>query len=219
MSRLERHHSKIVLRKAEIKRVSEKVNKKELCSAYGINYNYYMNCLSGRSNPSDRVDDSLNIYLEEDTNVVYRRIFAKRELDTKFHEELAVTHLDVINMINILKESGNHNLSDSEVNQLLNTVSENDIARTQLDIIAEEEISEWERTRGSLYDQMESEITMEIDSMQKKIESGIEDTLRQELIAKKTELEIKRRVIKRQKDFSKETSISSAIDRLESKPE
>lgn len=219
MSRLERHHSKIVLRKAEIKRVSEKVNKKELCSAYGINYNYYMNCLSGRSNPSDRVDDSLNIYLEEDTNVVYRRIFEKRELDTKFHEELAVTHLDVINMINILKESGNHNLSDSEVNQLLNTVSENDIARTQLDIIAEEEISEWERTRGSLYDQMESEITMEIDSMQKKIESGIEDTLRQELIAKKTELEIKRRVIKRQKDFSKETSISSAIDRLESKPE
>ena len=41
-----------ILRKAEIKRVAERISKKELCDAYGINYNFYMNCISDRNAPS-----------------------------------------------------------------------------------------------------------------------------------------------------------------------
>jgi hypothetical protein len=70
-----------ILKKAEIKRVAENLTKKELCSVFGINYNFYMNCVSKRNYPSQIMIDALREYLEMPTAKVYEKVFAHRGTD------------------------------------------------------------------------------------------------------------------------------------------
>lgn len=80
-----------IQRNAEIKRVHEKLTKKELCNIYGLNYNFYMNCLSGRNFPSKKMDTAMKEYLTTPTQRVYEMVFAFREQETEYHVNLAVT--------------------------------------------------------------------------------------------------------------------------------
>lgn len=82
--------SRELLKKAEMKRVGEKLTKKELCNIYGFNYNFYMNCISGRNFPSQQMQDSLTEYLVTPTDKVYQMVFATREGEDKFHDKLEI---------------------------------------------------------------------------------------------------------------------------------
>lgn len=95
---------KRVLRMAEIKRVAERLSKKELCTIYGLNYNFYMNCISGRNFPSQKMVESLEGYLKTASKDVYDKVFASRPLETKYHEALSITNEDQENFIHLLRE-------------------------------------------------------------------------------------------------------------------
>jgi hypothetical protein len=112
-----------ILKKAEIKRVCEKLTKKELCNIYGFNYNFYMNCLSGRNFPSKKMTDSLLEYLETPTSQVYKRVFASREIEQKFHEKLEIDESELSKMIETLKSKDMGNVSDEEIEMLKSYVS------------------------------------------------------------------------------------------------
>ena len=84
-------HLKEVLRKAEIKRVGERLTKKELCNIYKFNYNFYMNCVIGRNLPSVKMVEHLQEYLETPTPTIYNMVFASRDQETSFHKGLNLT--------------------------------------------------------------------------------------------------------------------------------
>jgi len=113
-----------IIKKAEIKRSVENLTKKELCSIYNINYNFYMNCISERNYPSKIMFDSLNSYLETKTAEVYEKVFAYRSTEEfirnknklkftfrngqwkeEFHEKLNIADEDYNNYINVLKKN------------------------------------------------------------------------------------------------------------------
>lgn len=95
-----------VLFKAEIKRVGERLMKKELCAIYGFNYNYYMNCISDRNQPSEKMVEKLTEYLNTPTNEIYHKVFAKRERETEFHEEIKVSDDEVNSLLTQLSDKG-----------------------------------------------------------------------------------------------------------------
>jgi hypothetical protein len=99
---------KELIKKAEIKRIGEQLTKRELCRLLDISYNFYWNCISGSNNPSQKMSDALESYIQMPTHSVYETIFAKRSKETKrgavktdehgkemFHESLNVTKKDV----------------------------------------------------------------------------------------------------------------------------
>jgi hypothetical protein len=98
---------KETLRKAEIKRVAERLTKKELCTIYDFNYNFYMNCVSGRNLPSKKMADSLKEYLETQTKDVSQKVFANRTSETDYHDAL--------------------DIRDSEVSELLTNLGDQDV--------------------------------------------------------------------------------------------
>lgn len=95
---------KEVLKKAEIKRVSERLTKKELCNIYEFNYNFYMNCVSGRNFPSKKMADSLEEYLETPTADVYNMVFASRDKEKDFHDALHIEEAEVNSLIKHLTQ-------------------------------------------------------------------------------------------------------------------
>lgn len=80
-----------ILKKAEIKRVGERLTKKELCNIYKFNYNFYMNCVIGRNFPSVKMAESLEVYLETPTPTIYNMVFASRDKEESFHKGLNLT--------------------------------------------------------------------------------------------------------------------------------
>ncbi|WP_151035819.1 hypothetical protein [Bacillus wiedmannii] len=108
-----------ILRKAEIKRVAERISKKELCDAYGINYNFYMNCISDRNAPSKKMSDDLLDYLNTPTQVAYNRVFEARKAESDFHDSLEIEVDDINGMFPTLKEKGMFKLSEDEENMLI----------------------------------------------------------------------------------------------------
>ena len=95
---------KRVLRMTEIKRVAEKLTKKELCTIYGLNYNFYMNCISARNFPSKKMVESLEEYIKTASKDVYDMVFASRPLETDYHEALEITEEEKEKYIKILRE-------------------------------------------------------------------------------------------------------------------
>ena len=80
-----------ILRKAEIKRRAERLTKKELCRMCDISYGFYMNCLNKTGNPSAKMIDSLQRYVQMPTAEVYMVVFSNRDLEEEFHHNLGVT--------------------------------------------------------------------------------------------------------------------------------
>lgn len=94
-----------VLRNAEIKRVGERLTKKELCNIYGFNYNFYMNCVSRRNYPSQKMVEDLSVYLETPTDKVHKMVFASREKEDGFHKNLAISDAEAKELTEKLKNS------------------------------------------------------------------------------------------------------------------
>lgn len=94
-----------ILKKAEIKRVKERLTKKEICNIFGFNYNFYMNCVSDRNKPSKKMGEQLSEYLETPTIEVYKMVFASREPETEFHKNLHITDEEVDALVKELTNS------------------------------------------------------------------------------------------------------------------
>ena len=98
-----------ILTKAEIKRYKEKLTKKELCVMLGFNYNFYMNVLSHRNDPSAKMCNSLIEYLQTPTDTVYRSVFATRvekTIEEDFHRVSAPSEEVVESYATELKNTG-----------------------------------------------------------------------------------------------------------------
>ena len=102
----ERDKLRIILRKAEIKRVAERLTKKELCTLFDLNYNFYMNCVSDRNIPSEKMQVSLIKYLETPTVDVYRMVFSKRIEEAEHHEKLYIDEKLVKEITKELTDNG-----------------------------------------------------------------------------------------------------------------
>ena len=98
-----RKYLKEILKKAEIKRVGERLTKKELCNIYGFNYQFYMNAVSDRNVPSHKMAKSLSDYLETPTDTVYRKVFASRKKEDEFHKELKIDKYEAEIFIEMLE--------------------------------------------------------------------------------------------------------------------
>lgn len=94
-----------ILKHSEIKRISERLTKKELCNIYLLNYNFYMNCLSGRNVPSKKMDVAMREYLETPTAEIYEMVFAFREKETEYHPNLAISEEEADKYAQELKNS------------------------------------------------------------------------------------------------------------------
>lgn len=97
---------KLLLQKVEVKRVGEKVSKKELCNIYGFHYNFYMNCLNGRNVPSKNMVEGFNKYLETGTEDVHKLVFKSREVEEKFHPALGIGEKELKAIKKKLKSNG-----------------------------------------------------------------------------------------------------------------
>lgn len=84
-----------IFKKAEVKRRAERLTKKELCNLYGINYNFYMNCLNKTSLPSEVLVKHLQDYLVIPTEEVYHKVMGLRAYEEKFHHRLDITDEEV----------------------------------------------------------------------------------------------------------------------------
>ncbi|MED3440183.1 hypothetical protein P4393_12030 [Bacillus subtilis] len=73
---------KIVLQRAEVKRVYERITKKELCTILDVNYAYYVNTVGGRNLQGKNLEKTLRGYLTMTSNEVYNMIFESREGDS-----------------------------------------------------------------------------------------------------------------------------------------
>lgn len=105
-----RNELRKLLRKAEIKRVGERLTKKELCNIYGFNYNFYMNCVSNRNQISEKMAEQLTGYLITPTEKVHVMVFASREKEVEYHEMLEIEEKEANQLLeklakdNIFKE-------------------------------------------------------------------------------------------------------------------
>lgn len=115
---------KEVLQKAEVKRVAEKVTKKELSQILELSYTFYMNCMGKTNRPSERMVEALQEYLKMPTSEVYELVFKNRKADKKFHEGLDMEREFVANYFDELKEQGTFNLTGSESDKIIESVQE-----------------------------------------------------------------------------------------------
>lgn len=95
-----------LVKKAEIKRVAEKLTKKELCTIYDINYSFYMNCVSARNIPSVKMVKSLEEYLETESTDIYLKLIANRPTEESYHEKLFISVDEEKSYLNQLREYG-----------------------------------------------------------------------------------------------------------------
>lgn len=98
--------SRSILRRAEMKRSFEKLTKKELCTIFGFNYNFYMNCVSGRNAISKKMESDLRVYLEMETNIVHKKVFESRESEESFHDNLNIDEDEFNSFIEELSKRG-----------------------------------------------------------------------------------------------------------------
>lgn len=107
MAREMDNETKSLLRKVEVKRSTEKITKKELCTTYDLHYNFYMNCLNGSNVPSKKMIDAFKKYLETPTTEVYQLLFDSRASDESFHPYLGITKKDVKNIKSEIEDNLN----------------------------------------------------------------------------------------------------------------
>ncbi|QRV11461.1 hypothetical protein JR311_19830 (plasmid) [Bacillus velezensis] len=72
---------KVVLQRAEVKRIYEGLTKRELCTILDVNYCYYVNTVGGRNLQGKKLEEKLREYLTMPSNEVYNMIFESREGD------------------------------------------------------------------------------------------------------------------------------------------
>ncbi|MCY7947034.1 hypothetical protein P8891_05835 [Bacillus atrophaeus] len=73
---------KVVLQRAEVKRIYERITKKELCTILDVNYSYYVNTVGGRNLQGKNLEKTLRDYLAMTSNEVYNMVFKSREGDS-----------------------------------------------------------------------------------------------------------------------------------------
>jgi hypothetical protein len=113
-----------IIRKSEVKRIAERITKKELCKICGISYTYYVNCISTNNKPSLQMGESLETYLDMPVTEVYSRVFKSREAEEKFHEALNITEEYMNEQFDNLKEIGSYNLTEEEYDVLIQSISD-----------------------------------------------------------------------------------------------
>jgi hypothetical protein len=113
-----------IIRKSEVKRIAERVTKKELCKICGISYTFYVNCISNNNKPSLQMGQELEAYLDMPVAEVYDRVFKSREAETKFHEALNITEEYMDEQFDNLKETGSYNLTEEEYDVLIQSISD-----------------------------------------------------------------------------------------------
>ncbi len=79
-----------VMKIAEVKRINEKLTKRELASLCAVNYNYYINCTTGLNPPSAKMIESLDRYVRTRTEDVYKKVFNIRKSEGRPHESLNI---------------------------------------------------------------------------------------------------------------------------------
>jgi hypothetical protein len=113
---------KEIVRKAEVKRIAERVTKKELCKICGISYTFYVNCISTNNKPSLQMGQELENYLKMPVAEVYDRVFKTREIEEKFHKALNVTKRYMDAQFDNLKQIGSYNLTEEEYGILVQSI-------------------------------------------------------------------------------------------------
>ncbi|MED3976056.1 hypothetical protein P4639_21920 [Priestia megaterium] len=131
-----------ILLKAEVKRLSERISKAEICSIYGFNYNFYLNCCSGRNAPSRVMGDALSEYLETETSEVYRKIFEKREIENTLHKKTKLTPRELVDKFKEYKEQGFFHLTEEEAESVLYSFANNvaELGEVEVDMNEVEEL-------------------------------------------------------------------------------
>lgn len=82
-----------LVKATEVKRTHEKLKKSEMCTMYKLSYNYYMNCVLGKYDPSENLAQALNEYLSTGTRDVYTKLYETRELkesEKQYHPKLDI---------------------------------------------------------------------------------------------------------------------------------
>lgn len=160
---------KAELHRAEIKRIGERLTKKELCNIYGFNYQFYMNAVSGRNTPSKKMADELEKYLDTPTDEVYKLVFQKRSVEDSFHLGLEIDESLFDNTINQLKETDSIHIQDAEIALLRKSVEINEVTREYNDKInkVDKEIQELERRleQGYYKEEELDEVSVTITAM------------------------------------------------------
>lgn len=153
-------HLREILKKAEIKRVGEKITKKELCNIFGLNYNFYMNCVSGvASYPSQTMADELFKYMQMPTQEVYSRVFAQRSAETDFHKGLKMEGIQVRDTFQYLHQGGFVHISKEEERKIIESTILNEFRE------------EWESTFGEHYDSRKKDLESQINDAKEKLGS------------------------------------------------
>lgn len=113
---------KEIFKKAEIKRICEKLTKKEICNIYGFNYTFFMNSLSGRNRPSREIIESLQEYLNTPTQEIYTKVFLSREAETLFNKNLDISVDEFDKYIKENKENNTITITDNDIEVLRRTL-------------------------------------------------------------------------------------------------
>jgi hypothetical protein len=190
---------RVILKKAEIKRVGERITKKELCNVYEFNYNYYMNCIAGRNAPSKKMIDSLTEYLNVPTQTVYAKVFLSREAEESFHDLLKIDSDELKSEIKDLKSKDMFNMSAEEENVLIQST----IAR-----------EEWERKFGKMFKAEEDSLTSEINAIKDKIRNTSDENTRDKLSIQLFEYESSMRELTRNRDTNRNNYIDDFLKRV-----
>lgn len=135
---LQKNVDRLIVKKAEIKRVGEKLTKKEICNIYGFNYTFYMNIVGGRNLPSQKMVKLLQEYLDTPTEEVYKMVFKSRNTETSFNNTLEIDLDEFDKNIEINKSNNNIIISEDEINVLRNSIIEQQLNRKDTDEIETE---------------------------------------------------------------------------------
>ncbi|MDY7043671.1 hypothetical protein RVS70_05570 [Virgibacillus sp. M23] len=147
-----------ILRKAEVKRVFERLTKMELCTIYGFNYNYYSNCVSGRNSPSKKMADILKEYLDTPTREIYNMVFSSRDVDNNiFHEALELGGQEVFDIVKSLRSNEIIHVPSSIINTILESV------------IAIEKMDKWLEEDGGELNNKEEKLKSKINDIRNEI--------------------------------------------------
>lgn len=191
-----------ILLKAEMKRISEKLMKKELCAIYEFNYNYYMNCISNRNQPSQKMADKLVEYLQTPTKQVHEKVFATREAETEFHDKIEISGQYVIDSIKELKSNNMSILSPLETNKLVEFA------------IAKEYESQWDDTLGDDYKDKVNDIEKKIKNLRKAILELDENDKDDSYIEEIGKLELKLNDLREEKEMKYKLFIKDLVSNL-----
>lgn len=125
-------NSNKILVYAETKRIAENLTKKELCSILGINDNFYIGCIAGRTRPSQPMLESLVEYIDMKTEDVYFKVFAFRSTSEFIGRKQEKKFMVIGN--NVWKERYSDHMKDQEENfaTIVEELEENDVLRVPM---------------------------------------------------------------------------------------